>query len=636
MMIKQFDTKERSVLLVALVGCIALLYLLFDDSILTDSFNDDSNQLIGKISYATGDVRHKNNKDFQWKNAKQERKIFWGDGVFTGGNSKAHVDLLSGGRLELDPNSLVILTPTQKDLTLDLRFGNFKGELKDQDLKVKVGGEVLTVSGSKGAGGSVVEFGRDANQNLVINVVKGSVDVTGSASGPRQIASGKNAKISADGKSVAESASTGSIMRKTASGTDETTKPVRKRTLWKENVRENKSSVQLDENGQPTSKPVIDLNWVPADEKGQTIVEISKDPNFSSILMTKNVEGSNLQTEVESTGVYYARVKPANDKDTPWSPVQKINVEGIVLPPVASPELVSDKLFIDPEQTNKARVQWKPQERADSYIVEYAKDPEFKQVTDTQKTKEDKLDFIANRPGKTYFRVRGVSATGKEGLLSPVGQITVPNRSLALSPVASREVFGKSPKAPPEVIDVKVAWTQLKTAPNYEVQLAKDAEFKTGLKKFITPTNSGALKVSEPGDYHVRIRPLSADKKPTGQFSEPQTFNYTYKIPLAQPVLVEPMANSTVFFQDSEGPFWFSWKKVRQAEQYELEVATDAEFKNKLVSKQTSNSRFLFSEKVPSGQLYWRVRASNPERQSHWSEPRAVKIFSGRRAGENE
>lgn len=634
MMLKQFDTKERSILFAALVGCIALLYLLFDDSILTDSFSDSDAQVIGKLSYAAGDVRHKNSKDFQWKTAKQERKIFWGDGVFTGGNSKAHVDLLSGGRLELDPNSLVILTPTQKDLTLDLRFGNFKGDLKGQDLKVKVGDEVLTVSGNKTGETSVVEFGRDKNQNLVINVVKGSVDVKSSTSGSRQIASGKNAKISADGKSVAESASTGSILRKTASGTEETAKPIRKRAIWKDNASQQKMAVQLDENGQPTTKPIVDLNWVPADESGPTIVELSKDPNFSSIIMTKTADGTNLRMEVESSGVYYARVKPASDQEAPWSPTQKIEIQGLAMPPVGSPELVADKLFIDPEQTNKARIQWKSADRADNYVVEYAKDPDFKEITETQKTKDPGLDFVANRPGKTYFRVRGVSAGGKEGLVSPVGQITVPNRALSLNPVESREVFGKSPKAPPETIDVKVSWTQLKTAPQYEVQLSKDAEFKKEVKKFVTPTNSGALKVSDPGQYHVRIRPLGADKKPTGRFTETQSFDYTYKIPLAQPVLVEPMANSTVFFQDSEGPFWFTWKKVRQAELYELEVATDSEFKNKIVSKQTANSRYLFADKVPSGQLYWRVRASNPERQSHWSEPRAVKIFSGRRAGE--
>lgn len=638
MILKQFDTKEKSILLVTLMGCFALLYLLFDDSILTDSFTGNESELIGKLTLATGDVRHKNNKDFQWKTAKQERKLFWGDGVFTGGNSRANVELLNGGHLELDPNSLVILTPNQKDLTLDLKFGQFKGDLNGGELKVRMGEEVLTVKSAAGSKTSSIEFGRDAKKNLVINVVKGSVDVTGS-NGSRKVASGSNTKVSADGKSLAEVVASPSILRSTASGKQEKTeteKPIRKRTIWKDGAKTHKMIVQLDENGDPVEKPKLDLNWIPNEEGSETIVEVSKDPSFSNILMTKNSTDSSLSAEVDGPGTYYVRVKPAGSTDTPWSPVQSFEVKGREMPPVWAPQLLSQKHVIDPEVTNSAKLQWTPQERAENYVVEYAKDSEFKEILKSEETKEDHLNFVASKPGKTFFRVRGVNSKGVPGDISPVGEILVPPRALSLSTVESREVFGKSPKAPPEVIDVKVSWTQLKTAKQYEVQLSTDPKFKKEVKKFITPTNSGSLKVSEPGDYNVRIRPLAEDKTPTGPFTAAQTFNYTYKIPLAQPVLVEPMANSTMFFQTAGAPFWFVWKKVRQADVYELEVATDGEFKNKIVSKQTANSRFLFDEKVPSGQLYWRVRATNSERQSNWSESRAVKIFSGRRANESE
>lgn len=638
MILKQFDSKERSILLVALLGCIALLYLLFDDSLLTDSFGDDDSQLIGKLSFASGDVRHKNNKDFQWKTAKQDRSLHWGDGVFTGGNSKAHVDLLNGGHLELDQNSLVILTPTQEDLTLELKFGQFKGDLKGQGLKVRVGNEVLTVAGSDAGVDSQVEFGRDANQNLLINVVKGSVDVSGGKSGSRKIVSGRNAKISSDGTEVDETASKGSILRKTAT-TGETTpidKPIKKRARWKNDQVVSAQPVQLDENGVPIEKPKLDLNWVPTDANGQTIVEVSTDPNFNTIILSKTTDGNSLQTEIEKPGVYYARVKPASDPDAPWSTTQKIVVEGKVLPPIEAPLLANSSLVIDPEQTNKTRLEWTAPERAQKYKVEYSKDPEFKTVTGTVETSNPSSEFVATQPGKTYYRIRGVSANGKEGDVSAVGEISVANRALVVGSIENKEIFGKTPKAPPETIDVRVAWNQLKTAPLYEVQLAKDEQFKAGLKKFVTPSNSGALKVSEPGDYHVRIRPLTADKKPIGRFSEPQKFNYTYKVPLAQPILVEPMANSTMFFQTSEGPFWFIWKKVRQAEKYDLEIATDPEFNNKVISKQTDSNRYLFDGKTPPGQLYWRVRATNPERMSHWSETRNLKIFSGRRAFEGE
>lgn len=632
-MFKQFDQKERTILLAALLSCFALLYLLYDDSLITDSFSGNETELIGKLSLATGDVRHKNSKDFQWKNAKQDRKLFWGDGVFTGGSSRANVELLNGATLELDPNSLVILTPNQKDLTLDLRFGQFKGDLNGQDLQVRVGGETLTVSGKD----SVVRLGRDASKELMINVVKGSVDIKG-ANGSRTIASGTNAKVSADGRTVGPASASEAIARNMASK-PETIPPVKpdlKRVLWQDNARTQKLSVVLDENGSAMEKTKVDLKWIPASDKSQTIVELSKDPNFSSTIMSQNADGSSMQTELEGPGFYFARLKMAGSPDAPWSISQRIEIKGVPIPPVPAPALSSEKVVIDPEATNTGKLQWKAAERADSYMVEYSKDADFKTVSDSFKTKNLNADFVATRPGKTYFRVRGYSAGGKPGEVSTTGQVVVPNRALSLSPIENREVFGQSPKAPPETIDVKVNWSALKTASNYEVQMSQDPKFKKDVQKFLTPTNSGTLKVSEPGDYNVRIRPLDPDKKPTGLFTQIQKFSYTYKIPLAQPFLVEPMANSTIFFQTSGGPFWFVWKKVRQAEVYELEVATDTEFKTKLVSKKTATNRLLFDQKVPSGQLYWRVRASNPERESHWSETRAVKIFSGRRADDGE
>lgn len=132
----------------------------------------------------------------------------------------------------------------------------------------------------------------------------------------------------------------------------------------------------------------------------------------------------------------------------------------------------------------------------------------------------------------------------------------------------------------------------------------------------------------------MRVRPLDSESRPLADFSEVQKVNYVYRIPLAQPTLLEPSNNITMFFQTTDAPFYFVWKKVQQADWYIFEVATDPEFNTKLVSQKVTDGRFLFKPTTSVGQIYWRIKAENNERESNWSQTRSIKLFSGRRATE--
>jgi hypothetical protein len=100
---------------------------------------------------------------------------------------------------------------------------------------------------------------------------------------------------------------------------------------------------------------------------------------------------------------------------------------------------------------------------------------------------------------------------------------------------------------------------------------------------------------------------------------------------LAQPVLVEPFDDATLFFQQNVSPYlWFEWKSVRQATEYHLEISTDPDFNDKVLSLKTPAIRYLVKKPLPQTALYWRVQALNEEKQSFWSRTQRVQIFSGR------
>jgi hypothetical protein len=87
----------------------------------------------------------------------------------------------------------------------------------------------------------------------------------------------------------------------------------------------------------------------------------------------------------------------------------------------------------------------------------------------------------------------------------------------------------------------------------------------------------------------------------------------------------------TLFFQKSTSSYlWLEWKKVYQASGYNVEVALDPEFQQKVFSDQAKSSRYLIKTKLPEGPLFWRIQAfGDGERTSYWSSPRSMTVYSG-------
>lgn len=109
-MFHNFNKTDRRIIGIASFLVLLALYFLYDDTLLT-SFDNDSNQpVLGELSILENDVRYKFSKRFAWKTARSQEAVRLGDSIFTGKSSKAKIDFKDGRSLEIQPNSLVVIT----------------------------------------------------------------------------------------------------------------------------------------------------------------------------------------------------------------------------------------------------------------------------------------------------------------------------------------------------------------------------------------------------------------------------------------------------------------------------------------------------------------------------------------------
>lgn len=641
MMIHQFEPKERSVLIGVLVCLLGLVYLLYDDSLLMDSLSEQTMTPIGQVIPITNDVRHKQNQDFQWRNVRRKKVLGWGDGVFTGAKSQAVIELNDGSEVTLAENSLVIFTPNQKDMTLDLKFGSVKSRIaNNKSLTVQVEGETLNLSGQN----AIVEIGKKSGESMAIKVVSGELNIEDKNKTKQRVIAGGVAKPvqKPTPKPTPQPTPTPS-----PTPTPEPT-PVLPDSVgidWTNPPHKSEYPINLDLEGKPIDKARVQFNWIEPSTNGIMgkgfDIQISKDQSFQNLIEDQSITKNQANFEFMAEGKYYARVRvkldPEDEKlksiKTPWSLPLEVAVTTKEAPALEAPVLATPQVELDGDQQKSAELKWTRVKGASLYKIEFSKSAAFGPKTESQDLDDNKLNFQPNQGGQVFYRVRGLTKAGKRGLASMTGSIFTKISKPQLMPIESISKLGLEPKDPPAQVELKMVWSKVMIAQGYEVNIAQNPEFKDPVS-FNTRSTKGALKINKPGTHYVRVRALNGVSEPISSYSNVEKFIYEYRIPLSRPILKEPMNNVTLFFQNNDTTFWFGWSLVKQATSYQVEVATDAEFQKTVVTAKSESNRYLNRQALSAGKLFWRVKAENSERESQWSEVRSITIFYGRKAQE--
>lgn len=164
-----------------------------------------------------------------------------------------------------------------------------------------------------------------------------------------------------------------------------------------------------------------ELQWSASSDAQSYRIEIANDAGFTApLVVEESVDGTRFPTaEDASPGVYHWRVMSVSDSGEVGPPSVSRSWQ---LKPV--PETVEAGV----EATDDGRIvaSWKPGDAGQSYDVQLARDPQFKDLEIDQRSAEAQLAFDP-MPGQVrYLRVRSVESDGFVGPWGAVQRIDPP------------------------------------------------------------------------------------------------------------------------------------------------------------------------------------------------------------------
>lgn len=717
---------DKFILSSAALLLVAFSYFLYDDSLLFPRNDAAGLPEVGSVSTSQNDVRLKNATAFSWFPASTADKVHQQDSVFTGAGSEASIRLNDGSVLNLKENSLVTLNQSEGQMTLNLRYGDFVGQIAgESNLKVQAGEKSFDLQGDKGGGKAAVRINLSSSGDVDLKLLEGNVKVQVKQKGQAKAVEQKLTKdksLSMSRKGAVEQVAPPKIQLVTPDGVlvvrlnpndpiplkwkteggdlanydvDLCADPICDNPVMTIPAKDQKADVVealkdgqylwrvrgFDKFGAEVVKtaprtlnvavaapPVVTtpggnemvvhaevqtkkadeiplseakLSWETRPHFATYPWQLAKDPEFKELVQQGSLAGGDLVTPKLPNGVYYYRVRGIlkTGPSSAWSPVAQFKVDLLGKPPEkpSTPRLLTKKIDFDPsaeKQRNPASVpapviKWTKAERAETYKVQFSKDPSFKTPL-SYSVPTTAMTWTQYRPGVWHVRVIGVSGEGLAGNPSDLGTATIIVADPRLQPIEKKTVRGEAgvETAPPS--DLKVEWNEVAFATKYELEVADNDKFENAKKMELTSTTN-SIPVPKPGSYFFRVRAFDEKGESVGEMSPTEKGIYVYKHPMETPRLMEPFDKASIFLQSTAEPFiWLEWKKVKDTGKYEIEVATEPSFKKPIVSFKTVENRYLLRQAIPVGKLYWRVRALVEEEnlESDWSNPRLFQVVS--------
>lgn len=415
--------------------------------------------------------------------------------------------------------------------------------------------------------------------------------------------------------------------------------------------------IQFDPDTGETAKQV-DLKWEqlsPADHFEYQIQKIEEELN-----PPLTTELSSATTGLLAAGIYQWRVRGHHPtrRHPPWSSWSKFIIqEGArtpEIPIISNPELsyviprqVLDRLpaSLAPNQTvptpeDIESFRWDPVPNSVHYDVEVAKDPSFEH--DVQQYSTTQTSFVPKRiaPGSLYVRIQAMGRDQKVSGKSKPGELLVRLAAPHLDPVPPVvDQFKNQEELKKGNHQLSFSWKPQPYVDQYEFIWGADANFIRS-KSFNLKSPSHSLTVSNPADYFYKVRSLASDGSPLSDYSATMVASYNKELlpppvipkkiepPLASPILIEP-ENKTKVVSVSDAPLYidFKWKSPSKVDHFTLQIATDSGFTQILSETTTQALRYAYRQKIPSTQIYWRVKGHFGKRSSNWSSAHSIHLL---------
>jgi hypothetical protein len=244
-----------------------------------------------------------------------------------------------------------------------------------------------------------------------------------------------------------------------------------------------------------------------------------------------------------------------------------------------------------------------------------------------QNLSTNKLERKGFSIGRRFFISLGIILTLLSSFLAPFMQtpISAAEAPSLLQPANGVTITasGSGENAQPPVAIPEFAWSAVKDATNYRLQISQDIafsvkfEFTTPQTRF-TPPNVANFN---DGLWYWRVR---VDAPAAGNYSDIGFFTRQWASPDNLPILQSPEEGASLEFFDAPV---FSWAAVIGAGLYRLQIATSYDFSALVYNQTTLATTHQPALKLANGTFYWRVIPLDPKsREGTYSEVRSFNV----------
>lgn len=266
------------------------------------------------------------------------------------------------------------------------------------------------------------------------------------------------------------------------------------------------------------------------------------------------------------------------------------------------------------------RLSWESIEKAESYQLQFARNPTFTDTIRTFTTKDTFFTWVDSRPGVYFVRIRSLGARPSE--FSPTQTIQLSSREPV---ILNDEVFVEEHTDPRLAANtpkpVLLQWQPSAFARKYaiEVQGTKDL-------KFIAKSNTYQARLPEFGSYRFRVRALDKYERPISDHSDMHGLEVVraYRSPASFVKLstLFPQVNQVLQLNIRKPTnLQFLWQTDNMEHMTLLQISQDMSFSQLFYSSESRGDRLRLNTQFTEGQYYWRVGQRKLSGGVDWTKP---------------
>ena len=519
---------------------------------------------IGTLTYRKKRAERRYSRQVIWEDLPQSAPVYNYDSIRTVEDSSARIHLKDGTLIDLEENTLIVLSVARKDIAIDFSEGSISASTALSDgrggIVLKSGDTSMSLKGEA----SLDRRGKE----LDLSVSSGSAEVR---AGGRRGTVRKNERASVSGKAVS----------------------VREIRIVPMEPANNSYYVA----GGGWQR--VSFKWKNGSGK-PLVMEVAGDARFRKILFTKDAGTSFVRGFAE--GTYYWRLKPAAGGEA--GPVRKFTVISQSPPrlvdPAAGREIscYSRKPLVD--------FSWTGSGRATGYRVEISRSADFSRIDTAIPASGTSVGTDSLEAGRYWCRVRALYSYAGTSLVSSPSNFIIVKRKEARVPEARYPDSGASVSfLSLGSGGLVLNWDENQEISSYEVEISTDRNFRQVAVRERTPRNSYKVKKALPeGTWFWRVRGYDPAGKAT-PFSIASSVIVRGQSPLE---LRSPAEGDVIPWYRSGGSVEFRWRDPNRAGRYRISVASDARMKS-LLREITVDRTSADVAGLAAGRLFYRVQA---------------------------